>query len=144
MRKGRANLAHRVYHVTAATKRREPFFADPRSARAACRCFDNPALLCDAQMLAWVLMPDHAHWLVQIGETKRLQKVIESLKSFSALAANRVSGHRGPVWDRAFHDRALRNEREIPDVARYIVANPLRAGLVERVGDYPYWNTAFL
>jgi putative transposase len=29
-------------------------------------------------------------------------------------------------------------------IARYIVANPLRAGLVERLGDYPHWDAVWL
>jgi hypothetical protein len=48
------------------------------------------------------------------------------------------------VWKPGFHDRALRHEDSMVDAARYIVANPLRAGLVERVGDYPFWDAIWL
>lgn len=48
------------------------------------------------------------------------------------------------VWGRGFHDRALRREENLRAVARYIVANPLRAGLVGNVLDYPYWNCVWL
>ena len=144
MRKGRVSLPNQIYHVTTTTKRRQPFFADPRAAHAACRCFENPALLRDARMLAWVLMPDHAHWLIELGETRTLQRLVGLLKTFSARNAVRAFECRGPIWAPAFHDHVLREEDDIPNVARYIIANPLRAGLVERVGDYPYWNSAFL
>jgi len=38
----------------------------------------------------------------------------------------------------------LRNDEDLLDVARYVVANPVRAGLVPRVGDYPFWNAVWL
>ena len=95
-------------------------------------------------MLAWVLMPDHAHWMLQLGESKSLQKVVESLKTFSARDVNAALRRRGPVWSRAYHDHALRRDEDLLTVARYIVANPLRAGLVKSIVAYPYWNTIFL
>jgi len=52
-----------------------------------------------------------------------------------------VTGH---VWARAFHDRALRKEENIHAAARYVVLNPVRARLVTRLRDYPYWNAIWL
>ena len=48
------------------------------------------------------------------------------------------------LWQAGFHDRALRAEVDVRAAARYLVANPLRAGLVVSVGDYPYWNAIWL
>lgn len=48
------------------------------------------------------------------------------------------------VWQRGFHDRALRQEEDLIATARYVVANPLRAGLVDRIGDYPWWDAVWL
>jgi len=95
-------------------------------------------------MLAWVLMPDHAHWLLQLGEHDTLAAAVTRLKCSTARSVNRVLDRTGPVWARAFHDQAMRNEKQILAVARYIVANPLRAGLVSRLGDYPFWNAVWL
>ncbi|MFB6261862.1 MAG: transposase, partial [Thiohalorhabdaceae bacterium] len=49
-----------------------------------------------------------------------------------------------PVWQPGFHDRAIRREEDLEAVARYVVANPLRAGLVDRIADYPHWDAAWL
>ena len=95
-------------------------------------------------MLAWVLMSDHAHWLIQLGETEGLESLVSRLKGNSARKANAALGRRGPVWQRGFFDRALRSDDDLQVVARYVIANPLRAGLVQRIGDYPYWNAAWL
>jgi putative transposase len=48
------------------------------------------------------------------------------------------------LWQKGYHDRAIRREEDLLAVARYIVANPLRAGLVKRVGDYPLWDAVWL
>jgi hypothetical protein len=43
-----------------------------------------------------------------------------------------------------FHDHAVRSEEELPALARYIVANPVRAGLVARTGLYPHWDAVWV
>jgi REP element-mobilizing transposase RayT len=144
LRKGRISQPWRIYHVTTVTAGRKPVFAQPHVAQAACHCFENAVLLRDAQMLAWVLMPDHAHWLIALGEDRSLQQLVDVLKTFSARNANRVLGRSGRVWAPAYYDRALRSDEQIPIVVRYIAANPVRAGLVQHANDYPYQNTARL
>ncbi|MDB5971303.1 MAG: Transposase like protein [Hydrocarboniphaga sp.] len=95
-------------------------------------------------MLAWVLMPDHAHWLLQLNEDETLDAVVLRLKGASARSANQVLGRTGSLWQPAYHDRALRKDEHVITAARYLVANPIRAGLVHSLGDYPYWNAVWL
>lgn len=102
----------------------------------------DPACWGDAQLLCWVLMPDHWHGLVQLGDHDALSLVMNRFKAFTARRLSCTQA--GVVWDRGFHDRALHKEDDIRAVARYIVANPVRAGLVNSVLDYPYWNCIWL
>jgi len=88
------------------------------------------------ESLAWVIMPDHLHWLVQL-ETVSLNQLMQRLKSRSAITVNRLRESHGPIWQQGYHDRAVRRDEDLRVVARYVVANPLRAGLVKRIGDYP-------
>ncbi len=96
-----------------------------------------------AASLAWVVMPDHIHWLLELkgGE---LTSLMQRIKSRSARAINQARQQHRQVWQRGFHDRALRREDDLLKMARYIVANPLRAGLVSKVGDYPLWDAIWL
>lgn len=48
------------------------------------------------------------------------------------------------IWQAGFHDHAVRREEDLAGIARYIVANPLRAGLVDAIGDYPLWDALWL
>ena len=42
------------------------------------------------------------------------------------------------------YDRAARKHDDIRRIDRYIVANPLRAGLVQNIGDYPHWDCIWM
>jgi len=144
LRKGRVSLEGQIYLVTTTTLERQAFFADFKAAQAAAQVFEDKAVLADARLLAWVLMPDHFHGLLQLGEKTSLQNMVNRLKSASARRANRVMGREGPLWARAYYDHALRREEDSLETARYIVANPVRAGLVRCVADYPFWNAIWL
>jgi len=144
LRIGRHSQPGRSYLITAATCKRQPFFAVFPVAVVAARCFDDPELLAGNCMLAWVLMPDHAHWLVRLGENGDLARLVARLKSASARAANRVHGRNGVIWQHGYHDHALRHDEDMRSAARYLIANPVRAGVAEEVGDYPFWNAVWL
>ena len=46
--------------------------------------------------------------------------------------------HGGPLWQPGYYDRVLRQNEDARWVARYIVNNPVRAGLVVSPRDYPF------
>lgn len=89
-------------------------------------------------------MPDHVHWLVQLGDVTPLARMVSCMKSASTRAVNQQRWVPAAVSARAYHDRGLRKDDDPRIVARYLIANPLRAGLVERVGDYPFLDAIWL
>ena len=133
-----------VYLVTTTTLGRNPLFADWRIAAIAARAIANRELWRDARLLCWVLMPDHWHALIELGSGTRLGTVLNRLKAVSAREVNCAAGGTGAVWARAYHDRALRGEDDLVAAARYIVANPVRAGLASSVREYPFWDAVWL
>lgn len=88
-------------------------------------------------------MPDHFHWLIELGDSS-LNELMRRVKANSSRAINRRRGTVGPLWQSGYHDRALHQEEDLQAVARYVVANPLRAELVDRLGDYPLWDAVWL
>ncbi len=144
LRRGRVSVPGQIYLLTTVTAGRTRCFDDFHLARltiAEMRRLDAEGLL---SSLAWVLMPDHLHWLVQLGGTASLSDTVKTFKARVGRRLNAAGGHRGSVWQKGFHDRALRKDEDLPTAARYIVANPLRAGLVQRIGDYPHWDAIWL
>ena len=144
LRCGRITEPGRIYLLTTITHERKPIFHNWQLARllvSEMRCLHETGKV---GSLAWVVMPDHLHWLIHL-ESIPLSQLMQNVKSRSAIAINRVSGRTGErVWQKGFHDHALRAEEDLQAVARYVVANPLRAGLVGRLGDYPLWDAVWL
>jgi REP element-mobilizing transposase RayT len=87
---------------------------------------------------AWVVMPNHVHALFTPIAPSSLAVIARSLKSFTAKEANRLLGRTGQFWQRESFDRAIRNEEPFQDAAQYIEANPVKAGLCQRMSDWPY------
>jgi REP element-mobilizing transposase RayT len=141
LRKGRVSLHGQVYLVTATTAARIPIFSDFELASCAARIIATPRA--ELAMLSWVLMPDHFHVLVALNEGS-LSRAIGTMKGRIAIAVNRLRGVREGLWSRAFHDHALRHDDDMLEIARYIVCNPLRAGLVHSVREYPFWDAVWL
>jgi len=99
----------------------------------------------DTDTLAFVVMPDHLHWLLSLTGGRTLSSIVGAVKRHSARQINEQYSRDGsPVWQRGFYDHALRRDEDIIHAARYVVANPLRTGLVSRIGDYPLWDAVWL
>jgi hypothetical protein len=48
------------------------------------------------------------------------------------------------IWQAGYCDRAMRKDDDLLNTARYIIANPVRAGLAPNVGEYPHWDAIWL
>ncbi|HEY5790317.1 MAG TPA: transposase [Gammaproteobacteria bacterium] len=138
LRRGRVSIPGQAYLVTTVTSGREPLFAEFSRARMLITLLRDQEQMRRARTLAFVVMPDHLHWLMLLGADTGLAQAVGRLKSYSA---HRI-GRR--VWQKGFHDHAIRDEDDLLEIARYIVANPLRAGLVDEIGQYPHWDAVWL
>jgi REP element-mobilizing transposase RayT len=143
LRTGRYAEPNRIYLLTTNTLDREPIFADFALGRLVVRQFRRAQELGLANSLAWVVMPDHFHWLIEL-ESCSLRRLMRETKSLATREVNHCTGRSGPLWQQGYHDRALRMEDDLVKMARYVVANPLRAGLVHKLGDYPLWDAVWL
>jgi len=92
------------------------------------------------QLLAWVVMPNHVHALIEVWQTP-LGKILKSWKSYTAKEANKVLGCDGTFWQEDYFDRYIRDEDHFRRAVRYIENNPVKAGLVRSAADWP-WSSA--
>lgn len=140
---GRVSERGRSYLLTAVTENRRPLFHDLSLGRLLVHQFREADHEHYVTSLAWVVMPDHFHWLVELQE-KSLEELMCRVKSRSSLAINHATGESGRLWQKGYYDRALREDEDLKTAARYIIQNPLRAGLAKRLGDYPLWDAVWL
>ena len=144
LRRGRASVAAPLYLVTTVTLGRKILFADPLLACATARATLDSRIWRTSRLHCWVLMPDHWHAVLEVGDDDSLARVMARFKSSTAREVNVARGGGDRVWQRAYHDHAMRRDEDLLSIARYVISNPRRAGLVASVGDYPYWNAAWL
>ena len=90
------------------------------------------------RVIAYCLMPDHVHCLVDSGEgDMSLSAWVRNLKGLATKLIRPLAG-KPPLWQRGFYDHIVRSDESIPALAEYVIHNPVRAGLVETAEAYPF------
>ena len=87
-------------------------------------------------LLAWVIMPNHVHCLIETRVGHPLDQVVQAWKSFSAKASNQRLNRSGSFWQRDYFDRYIRDDEHLAAVQRYIENNPVKAGLCDKAEDW--------
>jgi putative transposase len=126
----------RCYFITFNSEGRIPLFADPRLADIVIRALYHLRSEGRIKLHAFVLMPDHLHFVASLGPGEELPRLIHSLKSYTAKHINRSVDKKGRVWQRGYYSHGIRNERDALEKTGYMMKNPIRAGLSETVEDY--------
>lgn len=143
-RLGRHSEPNRIYHVTTTTRHREPCFESFAAGRVVVGVLREQQAAKTTRTLAFVVMPDHLHWLFELGCKLTLGRAVNEIKSKSAIRVNRQVGRTGALWQKGYYERAIRAEDDLPAIARYIVANPVRSKLVRSVAEYSLWDAIWL
>ncbi len=114
---------------------------DPRIAEMV----ENALLHFDGEryrLLAWCIMPNHVHVLVECWEHWPLASLLHSWQSFTAKEANCILQRSGAFWQIEYHDRYIRDEAHCVNARLYIEDNPVKAGLVPSAEKWR-WSSAW-
>lgn len=123
-----------VFHVRIGCFDKEPFFANSSVAAEAVNCLRYYAAT-RIVLYAFCVMPDHVHVLLSLRrEGDSLSRWVADFKRFLVRRC-------GVRFQPGFYEHVLRKEEALHDVARYIIANPLRAGLSGPGESYPWSGT---
>jgi REP element-mobilizing transposase RayT len=93
-------------------------------------------------LLAWCVMPNHVHVLIETKSGVLLDGIVHSWKSFTANEANRLLGRKGAFWQREYFDRFIRDEKHLRATIEYIEQNPVKAGLVRSADQWRFSSAA--
>ena len=144
LRGGRVSVPGQIYHLRFSSYQQQALFLELATIRCIIRELQDAQSRQLARTLAFVVMPDHVHWLCELGSKQSLGQVLGGVKARTARVLKANHGLQPPIWQSGYFDRAIREESQLVKVARYIVANPLRKKLVEAIGDYPHWGAVFM
>jgi REP element-mobilizing transposase RayT len=89
---------------------------------------------------AWVVMPNHVHALFKV-DTTPMSEIVEGWKSCTSREAGKLLGRRGQFWEEDYWDTFMREAEDEQKTLRYIENNPVKAGLVRDLKDWP-WSSA--
>jgi putative transposase len=92
------------------------------------------------ELLAWAVMPNHLHVLVQVQETP-LSSLIKVWKGSIAREANKLLRRKGAFWEREYWDTYMRDADQLTKARHYTEQNPVKANLVREAKDWP-WSSA--
>jgi len=90
------------------------------------------------RLLAWCVMPNHVHSLIEMVEGHSLGGILHSWKSYTAKKANRILGRSGQFWDEDYYDRTIRDDDHLRIAIEYIEQNPVKARLVTNARQWKY------
>ncbi|MGZ5909374.1 MAG: REP-associated tyrosine transposase, partial [Reyranella sp.] len=93
------------------------------------------------RLLAWCLMPNHVHVVIEMLDGRSLSEIVGNWKSFTAKRANAQLGRSGSFWHADYFDRYMRDEGHLARTIEYVEQNPVKAGLVGIASDWP-WSSA--
>jgi REP element-mobilizing transposase RayT len=92
---------------------------------------------------AWVVMPNHVHFLARFSEGQLLSKALHSLKSFTAHEIKKLRPEMSTIWQHESFDRYIRNEDHYWNEVRYLHSNPVTARLCLTAEEFR-WSSAFV
>jgi putative DNA methylase len=89
-------------------------------------------------LLAWCVMPNHVHVLIETRRGYGLDRLIHSWKSFTAHAANKLLARTDPFWAPEYFDRYMRDDTHLAATLAYIESNPVNAGLCREPSEWAF------
>ena len=125
-----------IVHVIIGTSDKKPYFSDSNLAEKFCDILTDVSREKDVKVYAYCIMPDHIHLLLEASKGIGIIEFVKQIKGrFSTLC--RKSGKIVHL-QRSFYDHILRRDEDVYNVAKYIIGNPVRAGIEKAYGKYPF------
>jgi len=126
-----------LYHITSRGDRREDVFEDDEDRRAFLKTLAQVVEQFNWLCYAWCLMDNHYHLLVQTPDGN-LSKGMRQLNGVYTQVSNRRHERAGHLFQGRFKAILVDSDAYLLELARYVVLNPVRAGMVKRPGDWPW------
>ncbi len=131
--------AEPVVFFTVVTKDRMAILANEHAHDVLCQIWERSSRVNGWWVGDYVLMPDHVHFFARAGRSSdAMTRWVKMWKSTSARAIGTTHHIQGSIWQEDYFDRYLRSDENYSEKWSYVESNPVRAGLVSRVEDWPY------
>lgn len=126
-----------LYHVTSRGDRREDIFEDDEDRRAFLQTLAQVVNQFNWLCFAWCLMDNHYHLLIQTPDGN-LSKGMRQLNGVYTQLNNRRHHRVGHLFQGRFKAILVNSDAYLLELARYVVLNPVRAGMVKRPENWAW------
>ena len=143
LRKGRCSESGNLYFITTSTFNGEPTFRNESMAHTV---FDSLYWLEEnkrIELICCIVMPNHIHMIIQLGENQTLSGVMNSFKGFTGKKISELKNQGKPVWQKQYYEHCIRKDEDLNEIICYCYENPVRSGLVNQAKEYPFWKCKF-
>lgn len=127
-----------IYHVINRGNSGQQIFHDDKEYGIFIELMAEAKKMYDVKLLAYCLMPNHFHLLLQPGKAEDLSKWMQWLMTSHVRRHHSSYGSSGHIWQGRFKSFIVENDIHLLTVARYVEGNPVRAGLVKSARDWPW------
>jgi putative transposase len=93
------------------------------------------------RLIAWCVMPNHVHAIVEQAVGIQLSDIVQAWKSTSAHLINHHLRRRGRLWRREYFDRFMRDDDHLAGAIAYVENNPVKARFVSEAAQWK-WSSA--
>ena len=127
--------------ITAITHKRFPLFLDRENVKIYLDTLSKVQQFYSFNLYAYVLMPDHFHWIIQLTEDfQDFSKIVHSFKRNFTINYKKANHINTPpsLWQKRFWDHIIRNEQDLQNHLDYIHWNPVKHNLVKRPNEYEF------
>ena len=133
----RIEFANALYHVTSRGDRREDIYHGDADRQAWLNVLAQVCKRFNWSVQAYCMMDNHYHLLVQTPDAN-LSAGMRQLNGVYTQLANRTHGRVGHVFQGRFKAIVVDEDNYLLELARYVVLNPVRAGVVQQAKDWPW------
>ena len=134
-RRPRRDYEGAFHHITSRGVRKLPLYLDDVDFERFLACLGLVVARFRWTCITYCLMPNHYH-LELVTNEDTLIRGMHALNSSFAQWFNRRHGTCGHVFEARYHAKAIERESHLLATCRYVMLNPVRAGLVERPEDW--------
>jgi putative transposase len=125
------------YSLEFTTHARRPMFVDQSIVRLVLQQILRAGAEEGFSLAAYCFMPDHLHLVVDgLEHDSDCKAFIRAAKQFSGYYYKQANA--GRLWQRYGHEHVIRDDMERALTIRYVIANPVKAGIVDHPAKYPF------
>lgn len=141
-RTGRLEVPGVPLHIVQRGNNRSACFFSDLDRRLYLKCLAEASVARGCEIHGYVLMSNHVHLLITPRQPGAASAMIQDVGRRYVRNINSIHQRTGTLWEGRFKSSLIDSERYLFTCHRYIELNPVRAGIVQRPGDYPWSSHA--